>query len=436
MTLELTMDRNGNKLVPSTLDCAADEQSPRDRLKAGETMDYDGMRRQRVPTPSGGRRDVREAQAGPLHATVHAQRIVQMQSAVGNRATGRWLAGAARLSNAGTIQRNGDDPPFQKEDTKGRVWSLDDATKKYYITAANERRVYEEEFQALTELVEAAKRWNDYSPALGGRVNRAVAPLPDLLASGKVAFTDSIFGILNNVNKPLKENKADRADKQKDASEALSELDLVADVLSSKEVSGALELGAKGPQTHGTGEVKHAEEKHGKLPPLGVDDLEVDAYYRTSDDILHIDEVKDTPQALGDKAKTGEQIARQVQWLKREVFGPYDPMEDEQEPIKKEVGYMMRAAEPRFDKVLSQDVISNLKLIEAAQWRRGLPFLNMAGRPMTVAQLQKMYDDAIQWLQASKDVYTRMGMKQSDAISRYFSNFETARTTLQQGPLT
>lgn len=402
-------------------------------------MSFDRLRQQheRSGERRGARTGIRhaEARSGTPHSGVRALRILQMQSAFGNRMTGRWLSDSALPRARETIQRNGDELPFQKTDMEGRVWTLDDNSQEYYITAANERRVYEEEFQNLLEQVEIAKGWKAHSEALGVRVERSLVPLPEWLVSEKVAFTDSIYQSLAKINRPLIENKGHQPDKQKDASEALSELDLVADVLASKEVSGSLELGAKGPETHGTGEIKRHEQKHGNLPPLVIHDLEVDAYYQTSDGVLHIDEVKDTPQALGDKAKSGEQIARQVEWLRWEQFGPYDPLEDEQEPIKKEVGYMMRAAEPRFDKVLSQEVIDNLKLIDKAQWRRGLPFLNMAGTLMTVAQLQKMYDDAIQWLSKSREAYTKANKKQSQVINTYFNNFHVARQTLAKGPL-
>ena len=237
-----------------------------------------------------------------------------------------------------------------------------------------------------------------------------------------------LIKLVREVVLPLKKKHAVVTDQERGrVSENLSELEHAVNVINTQSLAAPLVLGAKGPETHGTGMVKHAEKPHGKLPPLGVDDLEVDSYYLTDDDVLHLDEVKNTPAAFAEKAKHGGQIGRQLEWLAKEVQKP------DGENYKKRVGYAVQADQPKFDTVLSKNVIENLDLID--NYQTEVPFINIAGENFTVHQLRQMYEGAIIWLGQSKPVLDQKGIKFSDAASMYFGSLTLAKQTLAKGPL-
>src|SRR5919197_1586423 len=82
--------------------------------------------------------------------------------------------------------------------------------------------------------------------------------------------------------------------KTHEVAEALAELDYIAVVLTSKPLGAPVVHGAEGPRRANPQEraLAKPEEEHGELPPLNVQNLQLDAYYRTSDGVLHGDEVK------------------------------------------------------------------------------------------------------------------------------------------------
>lgn len=251
--------------------------------------------------------------------------------------------------------------------------------------------------------------------------------------------------LVRAVTEPLKKAQLQKKKKQpvvitekelNRSGENLAELEHAVYVMSNKSLAEPLVMGAKGPvtgpkkgSTTGEKEIKHAETSHGKLPPLGINDLEVDSYYLTDDGVLHLDEVKNTPGAFAQKAKDGGQIGRQADWLLKKVNNP-DGGE-----YKKQVGYAVQADGPKFEDVLSQTVIDNLWLIEASQ-EMGLPFIRIAGETFTLEQLQELYDKAIWWLGKSKKSLERdHGLTLGQAAKVYFSSLPKARETLEAGPL-
>ena len=139
-----------------------------------------------------------------------------------------------------------------------------------------------------------------------------------------------------------------------------------------------------------------------------------------------MDEVKDTPSALANSVKKGDQLARQIEWLEYPVG-----LEEPPYIATKQVGYFAQAPEPHFENVLSTDVIENFALLERAQHIPGLSFIRIAKYRFTVKQLGKMYDDAIAWLGANRDKYE----KPSEASVLYFGNVEAAMHTLEKGNL-
>ena len=240
-----------------------------------------------------------------------------------------------------------------------------------------------------------------------------------------------------DLHKKINETNAllDRVDPQDKhvmrASQALAEVEHVANVHGSSDLAMPMVLGAQGPEW--SPEQKDpikAEEQHGDLPPLDIVRLEADAYYQTTDGTLHIDEVKDTPRALADKVKKGDQIRRQIAWLEYPSCIEVSPY-----VLPKQVGYFARAPGPYFDEVLSEDVIANFQLLERKQSNRDESFLRVGDVRFSARELAQMYDDAIDWLGKSRTHYQKRRLKASEAATQYFGNVETALATLEKGPL-
>jgi hypothetical protein len=236
-----------------------------------------------------------------------------------------------------------------------------------------------------------------------------------------------------NINETVKGCLAKKDSEVKQASEALSELEHAANVVVNSQTVGEFVLGAQGPVwSPGMKDPVKPEDQHGKLPPLDVLRLEADAYYMTGGDTLHIDEVKDTPRALADKIKKGEQLRRQIKWLKEPASFDKSPY-----TYKKQVGYFVQAGQPHFDHVLSEAVLENFALLNQNQ-ESELPFIRIGKYAFYVKDLEKLYKDAIKWLGDNSKAYKEPPynmMKASEAVSYFFGDVEQATATIKKGDL-
>lgn len=221
-----------------------------------------------------------------------------------------------------------------------------------------------------------------------------------------------------------------------EASQLLSELDWAVLILAREKLAEPLVQGAKGRMLPpGMAGVPEPESEHGGLPPLNVVNLEADSYYLTADRVLHLDEVKDSPNALGQKAKDGEQIGRHAEWLAKDVMDP-----ETGEWRVKRVGYFCRTGGPKFDVLLSDEAISNLELLALMQ--RDIPFLNIAGEALRITDLRAIYDAAIAWLLHSRPALLQDAamlkagkVDNSLVFKKYFDSLGLTRATLAKGPL-
>jgi hypothetical protein len=240
---------------------------------------------------------------------------------------------------------------------------------------------------------------------------------------GKIEVTSDLLLKMRATREPL--GKPELAEKDaKQVSEALSELEHVANLVEKGTPAHPVVLGAQGPKwSPGQTEDIGAEETHGQLPLLDIVRLEVDAYYQTQDGVLHADEVKDTPRAMAVKVLKGGQLQRQVQWLKAKT----------EQATLKQVGYFVQAPGPGFDQILNATVIANLTLIDTLQ-KSGLKFINIAGREFAIQELEQLMTQALEWLRASKAVFAAK-MDFTQAAETYFGNVNEAMRNLQQGPL-
>ena len=266
--------------------------------------------------------------------------------------------------------------------------------------------------------------WSPIDAAVGDRAQRVFPILEKGIKTGAIELTPDLIKKINETLTYL--GKGMKGSKQ--VSEALAELEHIANIFATVELAQPAVLGAQGPEwSPNQWEPIEAEVTHGQLPPLDVIRLEADAYYRSADGVLHLDEVKDTPRALAYKAKAGEQIKRQVQWLKKAVI-------ENENVVVKQVGYFVPTPEPKFEDVLSPVVIANLKLIDAAQ-KPGLKFINIAGVHFSIDELTHLYEYALWWLGESEPALTQKGIKTSTAGNMYFGNVHSALKMLTTEPL-
>jgi hypothetical protein len=298
----------------------------------------------------------------------------------------------------------------------------------------------EEIFDALAQRVEttAQERVSLADKDVYKRIKPVFTQLKSSLNQGKVEPTPDLHGKVNETLLPLKYRlsqvnqlqAATAARTLKSASEALSELQYAAIILASKTVKGGFVLGAQGPVwSPQQVEAPSPEAKHGGLPPLDVLRLEVDAYYQTTDGVLHADEVKDTPRAMAEKIKKGDQIGRQVEWLKTPAIRSTGAR------FEKQVGYYVQAQGPGFDNLLDQAVIGNLSLIEQNQ-EPGRKFLLLSAERFSLTELEDLMNEALKWLTDSRPALQKKNIKLGTAAQRYFGDLATARQSLQTGPLT
>jgi len=256
--------------------------------------------------------------------------------------------------------------------------------------------------------------WNKHDPSnLGARATACFGRLQALLAAekGRIEVDGALQRQINDVSVPLKNKHRGPDEKEKKtASEDLTEIEHAVHVMDTQDLAKPMVMGAQGEVANVGQKEKKPEVAHGKLPPLDIPNLEADAYYLTGDNVLHLDEVKDTPNAFATKIKDkgdDTQVKRQARWLEQET------LDEHGKPYEKRVSYFVRADGPKFDDILSPTVIDNLGQIEDNQ-KPNLPFITIGSESFTRSALKKMLDDAYAWLVASSPAFPS-GMKSSHA---------------------
>lgn len=369
----------------------------------------------------------------------------------------RVIAGAIQRTGVDVIQRMPPSDPhvFQFEDFYGRMWSRDQDNRWYRPGKGNEKIYYddqpsapenEEEAQKLVDSergdpappkqaaqegqvlkeIRSGLEWKTWGP-LDKRVKDVYSALMEAISKKEVAVTSELHKKINDTNAYMA-NSSDKVAKR--ASEALSELEHAANTARSGALGKGTQyfLGAQGPVwAPQQGNDYQPEEGHGNLPPIDVVNVEADGYYLTADNVLHLDEIKDTPSAAAAKLKAGAQARRQIEWLKRPARGA--------KHLKKQVGYWIQAEGPKFGDLLSEDPLDTLKLIADNQQVRGAKFIGIGAERFSYDELRKIYDDAIRWLETNRDAYKERNMKASEAATKYFGTLGDALKTLKGSPL-
>ncbi|MEH2056042.1 MAG: DUF4157 domain-containing protein [Nostoc sp.] len=277
--------------------------------------------------------------------------------------------------------------------------------------------------------IKVGTEWKKFDSELSNRINVTFPLLRQGVENKTIELTPDLIKKVNEVIAPLQNiNKPTPGEKEiLKASQALAELDYAAKV-STQQLAAPFILGAQSRvRSPGQKDTKQ-ESTYGNLPPLGVLNMEVDAYYLDSNGILHADEVKDTPNAFAQKVKDGGQVGRQIDWLEWNVLNPKT-----NQFYKKQVHYFVRAEGPKFNDVLSEAVIDNLAQLEPFQ--KGVDFIRIGDYSFTLEHLKGLYNNAISWLQTNNAALTKLKIKPSDAAKQFFGDVQTAKTTLKEGNL-
>ena len=146
---------------------------------------------------------------------------------------------------------------------------------------------------------------------------------------------------------------------------------------------------------------------HG-LPNIEAANVEADGYYMTVDGVLHLDEVKATPNALTDKMQKGRQFGRYETWAGEGTS---------QAP--RQVGVYVRDSTTNFHTLLRGDRLNALSRTFGGDAIRAI---RIGNREFTVAELRVLDADASQHLAVLQRQHPQTGV--GDLLKNHFNSME------------
>lgn len=259
----------------------------------------------------------------------------------------------------------------------------------------------------LGAMVEQALKRKDLDAATLKSIDETLDGLHGALKNGKLENTNAMSDLISNLGK---------ADPKK-VSESLAELERANQILKTADLAPGTKvvIGAKEGQqlSRTTG-----------LPDIDVAKVEADVYYKTKDGVLHLDEVKDTFNALTTKlddsikadAANPKQFNRYGEWVEK----GNKTGEIRQATIK------VRNSDPGFDTLLDKD---RLKILSDTIGKNPAQTILEAGnRKFNMNDLNQMYQDAIKKLGELKKQNPSKSFV--ELSKEYFGSVEKAIQTL------
>ena len=155
---------------------------------------------------------------------------------------------------------------------------------------------------------------------------------------------------------------------------------------------------------------------------LDVDKVEADTYFRTTDGVLHLNEVKNTPNAFVEKLRKtadGGQFARYSEWIEKGT--KLNP------PQAREVTVYVKNTQPNFHYIIDSQTLEALKK-SIAQHDSTATILEMGGKKFSFDELQKLTKDAYKALKKIKK--KNPNMEFTEIADEYFDSMENAFKTL------
>ena len=131
--------------------------------------------------------------------------------------------------------------------------------------------------------------------------------------------------------------------------ENLAELENAIRVIEEGNVDGIVSIGVeKGHKPKG-------------LPEIDVDKVEADTYFKTSDGVIHLNEVKNTPNAFVSKLKDGISKRKKDKNYKGqfERYGEWIEKGTDQNQVRKAMVFI-RNSEPNFHRIIDKVVLKEL----------------------------------------------------------------------------
>ncbi|MEA2173778.1 MAG: hypothetical protein QOD00_1370 [Blastocatellia bacterium] len=256
--------------------------------------------------------------------------------------------------------------------------------------------------------------WNDVG--LGPVVERALnrtdldaetrAQIEETLSVLQEARSKNLLDLnTNEAYKDLIKSVANDTDKAK-VGQSLAELEHAATVIK------------RGNIAEGTSVVIGARDNQqirGGLPTIDIANVEADVYYQTSNGVLHLDEVKNTPNALLSALADKAQFDRYRTWI--EHASGAQP---------REVGIYIRETGPGFNELLRTDYLDRLEATVGADHAR--PFLKIGDRTFSMDDLRAMDRDATAKL--GQLMAQNRGVPVRDLLRQRFGTMEETFRTL------
>ncbi len=240
-------------------------------------------------------------------------------------------------------------------------------------------------------------------------VSETLISIKDAIKNNKLEISGSLRDLVSSLGK---------SDPKK-VSESLAELERAAEIAQKADLAPNTKVivGAQAGQqiTKSTG-----------LPDIDVPKVEADVYYQTKDGVLHLDEVKDTFNAL--TSKIDESIKATNEGSEAKQFGRYD------EWIRKgadtgevrQVAVVVRKSGPGFDSLLDPARIGELSSTIGQNPNQQI--LQVGNRALSVNDLKSIYKDARTKLgQLMKE---NTGKKPVDLAKEYFGSLDKTFETL------
>ena len=188
--------------------------------------------------------------------------------------------------------------------------------------------------------------------------------------------------------------------------ENLAELDSAIKVIESGDVDGAVAIGVTKGQ------------KPKDLPEIDVDKVEADNYYKTTNKVLHIREVKNTPNAFVEKLKKTYQkgqFRRYRDWV--EKGATLKPKQI------REVTVYVNNSQPNFHAIIDKQTLDALG-DSIAKHNPDATVLQVSSRKFSLNELQKLTRDSYKKLGELKKLNPEVSF--TELANQYFDSMEDA----------
>jgi hypothetical protein len=261
----------------------------------------------------------------------------------------------------------------------------------------------------LGEIVEKALKRTDLDTKTLKSIDETLHGLQKSLESGRLVDNKSMRNLISDLGK----------ESPKKVSESLAELERANHILKHVELESGTKviIGAKEGQQIG---------KATGLPDIDVAKVEADVYYKTKDGVIHLDEVKDTVNALTSKIDDGIKAAKKGADPKQ--FERYGDWVKQGGAVgqKREAIVVVRNSSSGFDSLLEKRRIDELGKLANGDLEK--PILQVGRRVLSTNDLAQIERDAMAKLGGL--ISENPGKKPVDLAKEFFGSMDKTFETL------